>query len=80
VGDRKQVTLSRPRTAGHSPAVLEYTAGQPGFKQGTAAGQWQHPPFEQNGRGYLPLQESLALLGYDADYDAGANLLTLTTK
>jgi hypothetical protein len=32
------------------------------------------------GRLYVPLQETTSLLGYSADYNAAANLLTLTTR
>jgi hypothetical protein len=77
---RKLVTLSRAGAGGHGALSLSYTAGQAALSIGGAARTWAHLPYEQGGRGYLPLQEACGLLGYDADYDEGVNVLTLTKR
>jgi len=79
-GEKRLVTLSRGKDGTRKALSLVYTPGLAAATAGGAAKTWTHPPFEQNGRGYLPLQETCSLLGYEADYDEGTNVLTLVSK
>jgi hypothetical protein len=72
-GADKRVTLALP--AGGN---LAYRAGSAQVMIGSTTHTLAHPVLEQDGRSWLPLHETCALLGYEADYDLGENLLRLS--